>query len=135
MCDHTQLRLHGDVGVHRQHYHNCKNLWQGGPRLSWPYLADELAGERERTAPCGVFRKRVWMQPRTTEAPASSPITTLVIDGAKLTEAPRHDVAHLQRAETAAAVALVQAFLVHGLQHATLCIHFITIMEATVALR
>lgn len=59
VCDHTQLRLHGEVDVHRQHYHNCKNLWQGGPRLSWPYLADELAGERERTAPCGVFRKRV----------------------------------------------------------------------------
>ena len=55
----TQLRLHGDVGVHRQHFHNCKNLWQGGPRLSWPYLADELAGERERTAPFGVFRRRV----------------------------------------------------------------------------
>ena len=56
--DHTRLRLHGAVGVHRQHHCNSKNQWQGGSGLPWPYHADDLATERERTAPCGVSRKR-----------------------------------------------------------------------------
>ena len=93
----------------------------GKAGLAYPGLTLQTNLQENASAPLrAACFASAWMQPRTTEAPASSPITTLVIDGAKLTEAPRHDVAHLQRAETAAAVALVQAFLVHGLPHATL---------------